>query len=205
MCCYICKVREPIIVDLRVESDFHLWLYLLFKTPSFDEDLDYLFEEEEEDAADLAILKEKFVTSEIFSPRSQLGYSWNIVEAGIPYESKFGLFLIQAYIECLAQQVFITEEIDSQGLPVVQKLDNWRVIHLITVDNEKQISNFENALVASNRLALSQLRQIPLEKIAGVTYDISTEKITEITGELKEADLNNLVENYAKTVRKDNN
>jgi hypothetical protein len=204
LCCYICKVREPIIVDLRVESDFHLWLYLLFKTPSFDEDLDYLFEQEE-DAADLAILKEKFVTSEIFSPRSQLGYSWNIVEAGIPYESKFGLFLIQAYIECLAQQVFITEEIDSEGLPVVQKLDNWRVIHLITVDNEKQISNFENALVASNRLALSQLRQIPLEKIAGMTYDISTEKITEITGELKEADLNNLVENYAKTVRKDNN
>jgi len=197
-------MREPIIVDLRVESDFHLWLYLLFKTPSFDEDLDYLFEEEE-DAADLAILKEKFVTSEIFSPRSQLGYSWNIVEAGIPYESKFGLFLIQAYIECLAQQVFITEEIDSQGLPVVQKLDNWRVIHLVTVDNEKQISNFENALVASNRLALSQLRQIPLEKIAGMTYNISTEKITEITGELKEADLNNLVENYAKTVRKDNN
>jgi len=197
-------MREPIIVDLRVESDFHLWLYLLFKTPSFDEDLDYLFQEEE-DAADLAILKEKFVTSEIFSPRSQLGYSWNIVEAGIPYESKFGLFLIQAYIECLAQQVFITEEIDSQGLPVVQKLDNWRVIHLVTVDNEKQISNFENALVASNRLALSQLRQIPLEKIAGMTYNISTEKITEITGELKEADLNNLVENYAKTVRKDNN
>jgi len=204
LCCYICKMREPIIVDLRVESDFHLWLYLLFKTPSFDEDLDYLFQEEE-DAADLAILKEKFVTSEIFSPRSQLGYSWNIVEAGIPYESKFGLFLIQAYIECLAQQVFITEEIDSQGLPVVQKLDNWRVIHLVTVDNEKQISNFENALVASNRLALSQLRQIPLEKIAGMTYNISTEKITEITGELKEADLNNLVENYAKTVRKDNN
>jgi len=196
-------VREPIIVDLRVESDFHLWLYLLFKTPLFDEDLDYLFEEE--DAADLAILKEKFVASEIFSPRSQLGYSWMIVEAGIPYESKSGLFLIQAYIECLAQQVFITEEIDSEGLPVVQKLDNWRVIHLITVDNEKQIPNFENALIASNRLALSQLRQIPLEKIAGFTYDISTEKITEITGELKEADLNNLVENYAKTFRKDNN
>lgn len=204
MCCYICKMREPIIVDLRVESDFHLWLYLLFKTPSFDEDLDYLFQEEE-DAADLAILKEKFVASEVFSPRSQLGYSWNIVEAGIPYESKFGLFLIQAYVECLAQQVFTTEEIDSEGLPVVQKLDNWRVIHLVTVDNEKQISNFENALVASNRLALSQLRQIPLEKIAGMTYNISTEKITEITGELKEADLNNLVENYAKTVRKDNN
>jgi hypothetical protein len=175
----------------------------LFKTPLFDEDLDYLFEEE--DAADLAILKEKFVASEIFSPRSQLGYSWMIVEAGIPYESKSGLFLIQAYIECLAQQVFITEEIDSEGLPVVQKLDNWRVIHLITVDNEKQISNFENALIASNRLALSQLRQIPLEKIAGITYDISTEKITEITGELKEADLNNLVENYAKTFRKDKN
>ena len=197
-------MREPIIVDLRVESDFHLWLYLLFKTPIFDEDLDYLFEEEE-DAVDLAILKEKFVASEIFSPRSQLGYSWMIVEAGIPYESKFGLFLIQAYIECLARQVFITEEIDSEGLPVVHKLDNWRVIHLITVDNEKQIPNFENALIASNRLALSQLRQIPLEKIAGFTYDISTEEITEITGELKEADLNNLVENYAKTVRKDNN
>jgi len=196
-------VREPIIVDLRVESDFHLWLYLLFKTPLFDEDLDYLFEEE--DAADLAILKEKFVASEIFSPSSQLGYSWMIVEAGIPYESKSGLFLIQAYIECLAQQVFVTEEIDSEGLPVVQKLDNWRVIHLITVNNEKQISNFENALIASNRLALSQLRQIPLEKIAGITYDISTEKITEITGELKEADLNNLVENYAKTFRKDKN
>ena len=196
-------MREPIIVDLRVESDFHLWLYLLFKTPLFDEDLDYLFEEE--DAADLAILKEKFVASEIFSPSSQLGYSWMIVEAGIPYESKFGLFLIQAYVECLVQQVFITEEIDSEGLPVVHKLDNWRVIHLITVDNEKQISNFENALIASNRLALSQLRQIPLEKIAGITYDISTEKITEITGELKEADLNNLVENYAKTVREDNN
>ena len=196
-------MREPIIVDLRVESDFHLWLYLLFKTPLFDEDLDYLFEEE--DAADLAILKEKFVASEIFSPSSQLGYSWMIVEAGIPYESKSGLFLIQAYIECLAQQVFVTEEIDSEGLPVVQKLDNWRVIHLITVNNEKQISNFENALIASNRLALSQLRQIPLEKIAGITYDISTEKITEITGELKEADLNNLVENYAKTFRKDKN
>ena len=156
-------MREPIIVDLRVESDFHLWLYKLFDPPIFNEDLDYLFEEE--DAVDLAILKEKFVASEIFSPRSLLGYSWDIVEAGIPYESKFGHFLIQAYVECLAQQVFITEEIDSEGLPVVHKLDKWRVIHLITVDNQKQISNFENALIASNRLALSQLRQIPLEKI----------------------------------------
>jgi hypothetical protein len=197
-------VREPIIVDLRVESDFHLWLYKLFETPIFDEDLEYLFEEGE-DAADLAILKERFVASEVFSPPSQLGYSWMIVEAGIPYESKFGHFLIQAYVECLAQQVFTTKEIDSEGLPVVHKLDNWRVIHLITADDEKQISNFENALIASNRLALSQLRQIPLEKIVGMTYDISTEKITEITGELKEVDLNNLVENYAKTVRKDNN
>jgi hypothetical protein len=51
-------VREPIIVDLRVESDFHLWLYTLFKTPIFDEDLDYLFDEEV-DAVDLAKLKEK--------------------------------------------------------------------------------------------------------------------------------------------------
>jgi hypothetical protein len=178
---------------------------MLFKDTLDDEDLDYLFEEEEEDTVDLAILKEKFVASEIFSPRSLLGYSWMIVEAGIPYESKFGHFLIQAYVECLAQQVFITEEIDSEGLPVVHKLDNWRVIHLITVDNQKQISNFENALIASNMLALSQLRQIPLEKIAGMTYDVSTEKMTEITGELKESDLNNLVENYAKTVRKDNN
>lgn len=201
-------MREPVIVDLRVESDFHLWLYMLFKDTLDDEDLDYLFEEEEEeeeDAVELAMLKEKFVASEIFSPRSLLGYSWMIVEAGIPYESKFGLYLIQAYIECLAQQVFITEEIDSEGLPVVHKLDNWRVIHIITVDNQKQISNFENALIASNRLALSQLRQIPLEKIAGMTYDVSTEKMTEITGELKEADLNNLVENYAETVSKDNN
>jgi len=201
-------VREPVIVDLRVESDFHLWLYMLFKGTLDDEDLDYLFEEEEEeeeeDAVDLAILKEKFVASEIFSPRSLLGYSWMIVEAGIPYESKFGLYLIQAYVECLAQQVFITEEIDSEGLPVVHKLDNWRVIHLITADNQKQTSNFKNALIASNRLALSQLRQIPLEKIAGMTYDVSTEKMTEITGELKEADLNNLVENYAETVSKDN-
>jgi len=195
-------VREPVIVDLRVESDFHLWLYMLFKDTLDDEDLDYLFEEE--DAVDFAILKEKFVASEIFSPRSQLGYSWMIVEAGIPYESKFGIYLIQAYIECLAQQVFITEEIDSEGLPIVHKLDNWRVIHLITVDNQKQISNFENALIASNRLALSQLRQIPLEKITGMTYDVSTEKMTEITGELKETDLNNLVENYAKTVSKEN-
>ena len=195
-------MREPVIVDLRVESDFHLWLYMLFKDTLDDEDLDYLFEEE--DAVDFAILKEKFVASEIFSPRSQLGYSWMIVEAGIPYESKFGIYLIQAYIECLAQQVFITEEIDSEGLPIVHKLDNWRVIHLITVDNQKQISNFENALIASNRLALSQLRQIPLEKITGMTYDVSTEKMTEITGELKETDLNNLVENYAKTVSKEN-
>ena len=195
-------MREPVIVDLRVESDFHLWLYMLFKDTLDDEDLDYLFEEE--DAVDFAILKEKFVASEIFSPRSQLGYSWMIVEAGIPYESKFGLYLIQAYVECLAQQVFITEEIDSEGLPIVHKLDNWRVIHLITVDNQKQISNFENALIASNRLALSQLRQIPLEKITGMTYDVSTEKMTEITGELKETDLNNLVENYAKTVSKEN-
>jgi hypothetical protein len=198
-------VQEPVIVDLRVESDFHLWLYMLFKDTLDDEDLDYLFEEEVEDAVDLALLKEKFVASEIFSPRSLLGYSWMIVEAGIPYESKFGDFLIQAYVECLAQQVFVNEEIDSEGLPVVHKLDNWRVIHLITGDSQNQISNFENALIASNRLALSQLRQIPLEKIAGMTYDVSTEKMTEITGELKESDLNNLVENYAKTVRKDNN
>jgi hypothetical protein len=198
-------VREPVIVDLRVESDFHLWLYMLFKDTLDDEDLDYLFEEEVEDAVDLALLKEKFVASEIFSPRSLLGYSWMIVEAGIPYESKFGDFLIQAYVECLAQQVFVNEEIDSEGLPVVHKLDNWRVIHLITGDSQNQISNFENALIASNRLALSQLRQIPLEKIAGMTYDVSTEKMTEITGELKESDLNNLIESYAKTVSKDNN
>ena len=122
------------------------------------------------------------------------------IEAGIPYESKFGDFLIQAYIECLAQQVFVNEEIDSEGLPVVHKLDNWRVIHLITGDSQNQISNFENALIASNRLALSQLRQIPLEKIAGMTYDISTEKMNELTGALKETDLNNLVEKYAETV-----
>ena len=205
MSCYISKVQEPVIVDLRVESDFHLWLYMLFKDTLDDEDLDYLFEEEVEDAVDLALLKEKFVASEIFSPRSLLGYSWMIVEAGIPYESKFGDFLIQAYIECLAQQVFVNEEIDSEGLPVVHKLDNWRVIHLITGDSQKQISNFENALIASNRLALSQLRQIPLEKIAGMTYDVSTEKMTEITGELKESDLNNLIESYAETVSKDNN
>jgi len=198
-------VQEPVIVDLRVESDFHLWLYMLFKDTLDDEDLDYLFEEEVEDAVDLALLKEKFVASEIFSPRSLLGYSWMIVEAGIPYESKFGDFLIQAYIECLAQQVFVNEEIDSEGLPVVHKLDNWRVIHLITGDSQNQISNFENALIASNRLALSQLRQIPLEKIAGMTYDVSTEKMTEITGELKESDLNNLIESYAETVSKDNN
>jgi hypothetical protein len=193
-------VQEPVIVDLRVESDFHLWLYMLFKDTLDDEDLDYLFEEEVEDAVDLALLKEKFVASEIFSPRSLLGYSWMIVEAGIPYESKFGDFLIQAYVECLAQQVFVNEEIDSEGLPVVHKLDNWRVIHLITGDNQKQISGFENALIASNRLALSQLRQIPLEKIAGMTYDVSTEKMTELTGALKETDLNNLVEKYAETV-----
>ena len=193
-------MQEPVIVDLRVESDFHLWLYMLFKDTLDDEDLDYLFEEEVEDAVDLALLKEKFVASEIFSPRSLLGYSWMIVEAGIPYESKFGDFLIQAYVECLAQQVFVNEEIDSEGLPVVHKLDNWRVIHLITGDNQKQISGFENALIASNRLALSQLRQIPLEKIAGMTYDVSTEKMTELTGALKETDLNNLVEKYAETV-----
>jgi len=204
LCCYISKVREPVIVDLRVESDFHLWLYKLFKTPIFDEDLDYLFEEEEEDAADLAMLKEKFVASEIFSPGYPKGYSWMIVEAGIPYESNFGHFQIQAWIECLAQQVFVNEEIDTEGLPVVHKLDNWRVIHLITGDSQKHISDFENALIASNRLALSQLRQIPLEKIAGMTYNVSTEKMTEITGELKETDLSNLVENFAKTVSKGN-
>jgi len=44
-----------------------------------------------------------------------------------------------------------------------------------------------------------------LEKIAGMTYDVSTEKMTEITGELKESDLNNLIESYAETVSKDNN
>jgi len=201
LCCYISNVREPIIVDLRVESDFHLWLYKLFETPIFDEDFDYLFEEE--DAVDLALLKEKFCSSDIFSPGYPKGYSWMIVEAGIPYESKFGDFLIQAYVECLAQQVFLNEEIDSEGLPVVHKLDNWRVIHLITGDSDKQISNFENALIASNRLAISQLKQIPLEKIAGMAYDVSTEEMTEITGELKETDLNNLVENYAKTVSAD--
>lgn len=204
MCCYISKVPEPIIVDLRVESDFHLWLYKLFETPNWDDDFDFLFEGED-DAIDLAMLKEKFCASEIFSPGYPKGYSWMIVEAGIPYESKFGHFLIQAYVECLAQQILINEEIDSEGLPVVHKLDNWRVIHLITGDNQKQISGFENALIASNRLAISQLRRIPLEKIAGMTYEILTGEMTEMAGELEKSDLNSLVKNYAKTIITDSN
>lgn len=192
-------MQEQIIVDLRVESDFHLWLYGLFETPNWDDGFDYL-SEGKDDAVDLALLKQKFCASEIFSPGYPMGYSWMIVEAGIPYESKFGQFLIQAYVECLAQQVFVNEEVDSEGLPVVHKLDNWRVIHLITGDNQKQVSNYENALIASNRLAISQLRRIPLEKIVGVTYDVLTTKMTEMTGKIEETGLNNLVENYAKTI-----
>lgn len=197
-------MREPILVDLRVESNFHLWLYKLFEIPNLDDDSDSLLEIED-DSVDLATLKEKFCSSEIFSPSYPKGYSWVIVEAGIPYESKVGHFLIQAYIECLAQQILVNEEIDSEGLPVVHKLDNWRVIHLITGDNQKQISSFENALIASNRLAISQLRRIPLEKIAGIAYEVLTGEMTEMTGELKESDLNSLVQNYAGTISTDNN
>ncbi len=174
------------VVDLTETTEFQRWIYHSCNPPHWDEDTFDL--DAEPISPSEEALRRKFLSTEYSG--SQLhkeGISWLIMDAGIPYEYKISGFLIQTYIDCLAQQVMINHELDSDGNPIVHKLDKWRVMRIEIPGDSDIDSGVTQIVTISNILAISDLRAIPLNQIAGGVYNaISGEFVETIAGLDKE-------------------
>lgn len=174
------------VVDLSETTEFQSWIYDLYNPPNWDEDT-FDFDAEPINPIEES-RRQKFLSTEYSG--SQLhkeGLSWLITDAGIPYEYKINGSLIQAYIDCLAQQVMINDELDGDGNPIVHKLDKWRVMRIENPGNSDIDSVVTQIVTLSNILAISDLRSIPLNQIAGGVYDATSGEFAEtITGLEKE-------------------
>ena len=174
------------VVDLTETTEFQRWIYHSYNPPHWDEDTFDL--DAEPISPSEEALRQKFLSTEYSG--SQLhkeGIYWLITDAGIPYEYKINGYLIQTYIDCLAQQVMINDELDGDGNPVVHKLDKWRVMGIEIPGDSNIDSGVTQIVTISNILAISDLRAIPLNQIAGGVYNaISGEFVETIAGLDKE-------------------
>ena len=174
------------VVDLTETTEFQRWIYDSYNPPHWDEDTFDL--DAEPISPSEEALRQKFLSTEYSG--SQLhkeGISWLVMDAGIPYEYKINGFLIQTYIDCLVQQVMINHELDGDGNPIVHKLDKWRVMRIEIPGDSDIDPGVTQIVTTSNILAISDLRAIPLNQIAGGVYNaISGEFVETIAGLDKE-------------------
>jgi hypothetical protein len=185
-------VDQTKVVDLSETTEFQSWIYDLYIPPNWDEDT-FDFDAEpispiEEDR------RQKFLSTEYSG--SQLhkeGISWLITDAGIPYEYKINGYLIQTYIDCLAQQVMINNELDGDGNPIVHKLDNWRVMRIENSGKSGGDPLATQIVTLSNILAISDLRSIPLNQINGGVYDATSGEFVETIAGLEKEKLKELL------------
>ena len=180
------------VVDLSETTEFQSWIYDLYNPPNFDDDaFDW-------DAEPISPIEEgrrqKFLSTEYSgSQLHKKGKSWLITDAGIPYEYKINGYLIQTYIDCLAQQVMVNDELDGDGNPVVHKLDKWRVMR-VEIPGESDIDSGATQIVTlSNILAISDLRSIPLNQITGGVYDATSGEFVETIAGLDKEKLKELL------------
>jgi hypothetical protein len=81
----------------------------------------------------------------------------------------------------------INHELDGDGNPIVHKLDKWRVMRIEIPGDSDIDSGVTQIVTISNILAISDLRAIPLNQIAGGVYNaISGEFVETIAGLDKE-------------------
>jgi hypothetical protein len=185
-------VGQTKVVDLSETTEFQSWIYDLYNPPNFDDDaFDW-------DAEPISPIEEgrrqKFLSTEYSgSQLHKKGKSWLITDAGIPYEYKINGYLIQTYIDCLAQQVMVNDELDGDGNPVVHKLDKWRVMR-VEIPGESDIDSGATQIVTlSNILAISDLRSIPLNQITGGVYDATSGEFVETIAGLDKEKLKELL------------
>ena len=180
------------VIDLSESTEFQSWIYDLYNPPNFDDDT-FDFDAEPISPIEEA-RRQKFLSTEYSG--SQLhkeGISWLITDAGIPYEYKINGYLIQTYIDCLAQQVMINDELDGDGNPVVHKLDKWRVMRVEIPGDSDIDSGATQIITLSNILAISDLRAIPLNQITGGVYDATSGDFVETIAGLDKEKLKELL------------
>jgi hypothetical protein len=171
-------VPNPKVVDLTVSSEFHIWISDFYNPPDWDDDVLDLYLaplSPNEETRRQTFLGTEFAGTQL----SVQGISWIIVEAGIPYEYRIGDYLIHAYVDCLAQQVKVGDELDSEGNAVVHKLDNWRVMNIDISDEPANDLQLASAVTFSNILAIAQLRDISSSLISGGVYISKTGEFIE--------------------------
>jgi hypothetical protein len=185
-------VDKTKVIDLSESTEFQSWIYDLYNPPNFDDDT-FDFDAEPISPIEEA-RRQKFLSTEYSG--SQLhkeGISWLITDAGIPYEYKINGYLIQTYIDCLAQQVMINDELDGDGNPVVHKLDKWRVMRVEIPGDSDIDSGATQIITLSNILAISDLRAIPLNQITGGVYDATSGDFVETIAGLDKEKLKELL------------
>ncbi len=182
-------MRASKVIDLSLRSDFQKWIMDISQPLSWDDD-EFDLDPEPLSSAEQE-RRDRFIATEYWgAPHFGQGLAWPIADVGIPYEFTIDKFLIRAYIDCLLQQVFITSEKDNDGNPVVQELDNWRVM---TIENQEKIglgANTTQIVIISSMLAISNLRKIPIRQISGGIYDSAKGEYIESFIGLDEKQLN---------------
>ena len=87
----------------------------------------------------------------------------------------------------------INDELDSDGNPIVHKLDNWRVMRIEIPGNSDIDSGATQIVTLSNILAISDLRAIPLNQITGGVYDATSGAFVETIAGLDKEKLKELL------------